>query len=71
MTVSKNLIKRSQALTYADQHGWDLEVTGNNHIRARCPEGCCVVILANSESDWRSGRNAISLMRRCAGRKVS
>lgn len=65
MSVSRSLIKRSQAASWADAHGWGLTLTKGQHLRARCPTGCCLVIISNSSSDYRSDRNAISLMRRC------
>ena len=65
MNVSRSLIKRSQAATWADAHGWDLTLTKGQHLRARCPTGCCLVIISHSSSDHRGDRNAIALMRRC------
>ena len=44
--------------------GWRIELTGKGHVKAIPPNGGPFIIMANTPSDKRAGRNAISVLRR-------
>jgi hypothetical protein len=52
-----------QAITILEEHGYEVEVSKNKHIRLKA-DGLPPLFFAASASDWRAGANLISLTKR-------
>lgn len=49
-------------LSWLEKHGYELQMTGGQHYKVKCPSGS--VVLPLTPSDYRGTMNAVSQLRR-------